>query len=305
MAPEAKLAARAEMQHGVVDRRQALQFGVTKSTLQRWVAHGRLVQVHPGVYRWPAAPTTWRQSLVAACLACGPGAVASHRSAAGLWGLGAGDQVVEVSVRRPQGPVPAGVLVHRSRDLVPSHATVRDGVPVTNPLRTLVDLGAVCSGSQVEDALDRGLVARRFSVAAAEWMLNEVARPGRRGCGVLRKVLDERALGAAPPDGLLEPRMARLLQTYGFPPAVFQYWVAQARAEIDFAYPELRLGLEVDGYSVHGTPRAMTDDHARHRRLIAAGWTIVRFTWHDVVRRPARAAADLRAVWAAIVPEAG
>jgi very-short-patch-repair endonuclease len=305
MAPETRLAARAEMQHGVVDRRQALECGVTKSTLQRWVAHGRLVQVHAGVYRWPAAPTTWRQSLVAACLACGPGAVASHRSAAALWALGSGDDVVEISVRRPRGPAPAGVVIHRSRDLVPSHTTVRNGVPVTNPLRTLVDLGAVCSRWEVEDALDRGLVARRFTVAAAEWMLHDVARPGRRGCGVLRTVLDERALGTARPDGLLEPRMARLLRTYGFPPAVFRHPVPAARAELDFAYPELRLGIEVDGYEVHGTPRAMTSDHERHRRLVAAGWTIVRFTWHDVVRRPGRAAADLRAVWAAFVPEAG
>jgi very-short-patch-repair endonuclease len=303
--PESKLAARAEMQHGVVSRGQALEHGVTKSTLQRWVAQGRLVQVHAGVYRWPAAPATWRQALVAACLACGPGAIASHRSAAALWGLGLDDDVVEVSVRRSQGPVPAGVVIHRSRDLVPAHTTLRNRVPVTNPLRTIVDLGAVSARWEVEDALDRGLVARRFTVAAVEWMLHDVARPGRRGCGVLRTVLDERALGAAPPDGLLEPKMARLLRTYGFPPAVFRYRVPGVRAELDFAYPALRLGIEVDGYAVHGTPRAMTSDHERHRRLVAAGWSIVRFTWHDIVRRPGRAAADLRAVWAAFVPEAG
>jgi len=305
MSPEARLAARAEVQHGVVERRQALECGVTKSTLHRWVAQGRLVRVHAGVYRWRAAPMTWHQDLVAACLASGPGAVASHRSAATLWGLLSGHDVVEVTVLRPQGPVPGGVVVHRSRDLASAHTTVRDAVPVTNPLRTLVDLGAVCSRWEVEDALDRGLVARRFTVAAVEWMRHELARPGRRGCGVLRTVLDDRALGAAAPDGLLEPRMARLLRSYSLPPAVFQHPVPAARAKLDFAYPELRLGIEVDGYEVHGTPRAMTVDHQRHRRLVAAGWTLVRFTWHDVVRRPGRVAADLRAVWAALVPDVG
>jgi very-short-patch-repair endonuclease len=99
--------------------------------------------------------------------------------------------------------------------------------------------------------------------------------------------------------------MARLLRDHGFPPAVFQHPVPEARARVDFAYPALRLGIEVDGFEVHGTPRAMTADHERQRRLVAAGWTIVRFTWHDVVRRPDRVAADLRAVRAAIVPGPG
>jgi very-short-patch-repair endonuclease len=99
--------------------------------------------------------------------------------------------------------------------------------------------------------------------------------------------------------------MARLLRDHGFPPAVFQHPVPAARARLDFAYPEIRLGIEVDGYEVHGTPRAMTADHERQRRLVTAGWTVIRFTWHDVVRRPTRVAADLRDVWAALCPEVG
>jgi very-short-patch-repair endonuclease len=86
---------------------------------------------------------------------------------------------------------------------------------------------------------------------------------------------------------------------------VFQRPVPEARAKVDFAYPELRLAIEVDGYESHGTPRAMTADHERQRRLVAAGWTVIRFTWQDVVRRPSRVAADLRDVWAAILPDAG
>jgi very-short-patch-repair endonuclease len=186
------------------------------------------------------------------------------------------------------------VVVHRSRDLVPEHTTIRHGVPVTNPLRTLVDLGAVCSRWTVEDALDRGLVAKRHTVAAVEWLLHEVARPGRRGCGVLRQVLDDRALGKARPDGLLEPRMARLLRSYGLPPAAFQHEVPEARARLDFAYPGNRLGIEVDGYEVHGTPRAMAADHERHNRLMAAGWTVLRFTWFQVVRQPGDVATTVR-----------
>jgi very-short-patch-repair endonuclease len=224
-----------------------------------------------------------------------PDGVVSHRAAAWLWGLLPDEgKVVEVSVPRSRGPGLDGVVVHRSRDLVPEHTTVRRGIAVTNPLRTLVDLGAVCSRWAVEDALDRGLAERRFRVAAVEWMLHEVARPGRRGCGVLRAVLDERALGTARPDGLLEPRMARLLRAYDLPPAGFQHRVPEAGARVDFAYPDLRLALEVDGYEVHGSPRAMTADLERQNRLMNAGWRVLRFTWHDVVRRPSHVAAAIR-----------
>jgi very-short-patch-repair endonuclease len=146
----------------------------------------------------------------------------------------------------------------------------------------------------VEDALDRGLSTRLFRVPAVEGLLHDVARPGRRGCGVLRHVLDERALGAAAPDGLLEPRMARLLRDHDLPPAVFQHVVPGTGYRVDFAYPDVRLAIEVDGYEVHGTPRAMAADHQRQNRLMIAGWHVIRFTWGQVVRQPAQVAADVR-----------
>ena len=296
MSSDARLAALAAEQDGVVHARQAGDCGLTFHGIHHRLRTGRLVEVHPLVFRVAGAPQTHRAALWAAVLAVEPDGVVSHRAAAWLWGLlPREDAIVEVSVPRSRGPRLPGIVVHRSRDLVARHTTIREGIPVTNPLRTLVDLGAVCSRWIVEDALDRGLVDRRFTVAAVEWMRHEVARPGRRGCGVLRAVLDDRALGAAPPDGLLEPRMARLLRSYGLPPAVFQHPVPEARARLDFAYPELRLGIEVDGYEVHGTPRAMTADHERHNRLVAAGWTVLRFTWEQVVRRPAEVAKAVRA----------
>jgi very-short-patch-repair endonuclease len=168
-------------------------------------------------------------------------------------------------------------------------------VPVTNPLRTLVDLGAVVKWWTVEDALDRGLAQRLFSVAAVEWFRHEVARPGRRGCGVLRKVLDERALGTARPDGLLEPRMARLLKAHGLPPAAFQHVLPEVGVRVDFAYPDRRIAIEVDGYEIHGTPRAMAADFERQNGLMSSGWAVLRFTWAQVVRQPTAVATAIRA----------
>jgi very-short-patch-repair endonuclease len=292
MDPDRALAQLAALQHGVVDRTDARIHGLTDDAIHRRLRAGRLAQAHPGVYLLPGAPDTWHQQLFAACRAAGRAAVASHRSAASLWGLFDGEDV-EVTVRRTKGPTPDGVVVHRSRDLLPAHTTLRNGIPATNPLRTMIDLGAVSSDDVVAEAIERGLVRKLFSVAALEWVLTDLAKPGRRGCGGLRRVLDDRALGAAPADSVLEARMARLLRSYGLPPAVFHHPVPEARAELDFAYPQRQLAIEVDGFGIHGTAPAMSADHDRHNRLVAAGWSVLRFTWYQVVRQPGTVARRL------------
>jgi hypothetical protein len=201
------------------------------------------------------------------------------------------NDIVEITVPRHRCPRTRRATIHRSTDLVVDHTTVRNRIPVTNPLRTIVDLGAVLPAEQVEEAVDTGLAPPSlFSIAAIEWMRNEVTGPGRSGCGVLGKILDERALGDEVNDSLLEPRMARLLRRAGLPPAIFHYAVTTPGgvflAEVDFAYPELRLAIEVDGFNVHSTPKRMSKDFVRQNGLVPYGWYVLRFTWRQVVREP-------------------
>ena len=285
------LARRAAQQHGAFTVTQATACGIPKSTLYDDVDRGRIQLLHPGVFAPAGAAPTWERSLSAALLAAGSDAVASHRSAGRLWRItDESHDGVEITVPRSQGPRLRGVVVHRSMDLVPSHVFRVDRIPVTKPARTLVDLGAVLGAAEVEDALDRALIRRMLTVAGVEWMRDELARQGRPGAGVIRRVLDERALGTNRPDGLLEPRMARLMRRAGLPPAEFQYPVHSSAgrflARVDFAYVALRLAIEVDGYHVHGTRRAMEADFVRQNLLAAQGWLVVRFTWGQVVRRP-------------------
>lgn len=290
------VAVRAGSQHGLVERSQVLGAGVSPSTLRRWVAAGRLVVVFPGVYRVAGAPVTWEQRLLAAVLAAGDGAMASHRSAARLWQVLDAD-VLELTVpahRRPRLP---GVVVHRSEDVSGARPVRRARVPTTTPLRMLVDLGAVVGGGAVEDALDRALERRLVSVAGVERTLGRLACRGRSGAGVLRTVLDRRALGAAPADSLLEPRMARLLRAHALPAPVFQHEVRHGGrfvARVDFAYPDAGLAVEVDGYGSHSSPRAFQADLRRQNALVALGWTVLRFTWSDVVGRPEKVATEIR-----------
>jgi very-short-patch-repair endonuclease len=289
-----QVAARARVQHGLIERGQALALGISDRMLGAWVEGGRLEPVHAGVYRVAGVPPSWEQDVMAAVLAAD--GVASHRTAARLWGVYDTD-MVEVTVPRSRRCEAA--VAHRSGDLVAKHVTRRRGIPVTNPMRTLVDLGAVDRWA-VSDALERAVIARVCSVVAVERVLDDVARRGRRGAGVLRGVLDERALGRARPDGLLEARMARVFREHGLPMPVFQHRVGRYR--VDFAYPDLRIAIEVDGFEVHGSPAALQSDLERQNRLVSAGWTVLRFTWRDVVRRPAWVAQQVASLLRQRVP---
>lgn len=296
MATFADVAREAAGRHGLVTRRRLEAAGVPASTLQHWLDSGRLEPVQRGVYRVVGAPLTWAQALLGAVLAAGEGAVASHRAAARLWDL-VDDDTLEVATPERRGRRLRGATLHYAPDLLLAAVVHRSGVPTTTPTRTLLDLGAVVGARQVEAALDRALVRRLVTVEGVERGLDDVARRGRAGAGVLRQVLDERALGTDRPDSLLEPRMARLLRAAQLPPGRFQYEVHHRRrlvARVDFGFPDRLVAVEVDGFGPHSSRAAFQRDRDRQNDLVALGWRVVRFTWHDVVRRPDTVANRLR-----------
>jgi very-short-patch-repair endonuclease len=138
---------------------------------------------------------------------------------------------------------------------------------------------------------DRKLV----KIAGVERTRTELSRRGRDGAGVAGRILDERALGKVPAHGQLEPRMARLLRREGLPAAVFQHRIHSPEgrflAQVDFAYPELLLAIEVDGWASHGSPGAMGKDFVRQNGLVPYRWRVLRFTWAQVVHQPEYVAA--------------
>ena len=158
------------------------------------------------------------------------------------------------------------------------------GVPCTEVARTLVDLGAVMSAMTVERALDRALGRGLVSVNAVRTVVDAVAKRGRRGVGVIRPMLDERD-GLEPPAGVLEARMATLLRGECIRTFVPEYEVwhdGRFVARVDFADPAARLAVEVDGYAAHSALDAFRRDRFRQNALVAAGWTVLRFTWREV-----------------------
>ena len=286
-------AALAATQHGLLERHELFQLGVSKSAIDHAQVRRHIVRLHRNVYAMPGTVDTFGQRVLAAVRSAGAGAVASHRTAALLLGVArrGAPAVVELTVPRLRNPQPRGAIVHRIGDLRPEHCVAVDGIPCTGPLRLMVDLGAVEPPPIVEDVLERALTAGTVTIRGVEWMLTELSMKGRAGCGVIRKVLDDRALGSAVADGLLEPRMARIFRRYGIPMPAFQHVLRDERgrfvARFDFAYPHLKRAFEVDGYEEHGKPRAMEHGFDRDREARKLGWEVDHFTWHHVVRRQA------------------
>ncbi|MGH2767745.1 MAG: DUF559 domain-containing protein [Actinomycetota bacterium] len=288
----------ASHQYGVLGKGQARTKGLTDDAVYYRVRSGRWEPLLPGVFRVAGAPNSWHQQLMAACLWAGEGAAASHRSAAALWRLeGFGTGPVEISApKKPHRGVP-DLVVHRVA-LADSDVTMAQAIPVTSPTRTLIDLGAVVEAESVERALDDALRRDLTSVPRLRWAVGRSGGRGRRGVGVLRKLLWEKVPGQAPAASVLEARLLRLLRGSGLPEPVRQHEIRQCGrliARVDLAYPEVRLAVEADGYRYHSGKAAWQHDRARRNALTALGWGVLHVTWEDLSRRPKRILAEIGA----------
>jgi very-short-patch-repair endonuclease len=281
----------ASRQHGLVTSAQAVR-AMGRGRKNRWVSERRLLVTQPGVYRVAGAPQSWHQAVLAASLATD--GVVSHRSAAELWGMIQPAGYVEISVQPGKRPTlnPPGI-VHRIGDLHAELSVDREGMRVTDPVRTAIDLGLVLPQWSVRDAVSRGITTRLFGVAELQRLREALGRQGRNGTGVMQRVLDERLLTIGTEESLLEKRLIDLMRRHDLPLAEMQYELWHAGrfiARIDAAYPSRKIAIEVDGFASHSSPDAFQRDRTRQNRLVALGWTVLRFTWADVVQRPATVA---------------
>ena len=215
---------------------------------------------------------------MAAVLVAGVGAVLSHGTAAAAWDLRPPSGAIHVTVpgnagrkRRP------GLRIHRSTTLGHDTTTLR-GIPVTNPLRTILDLATVLEGRPLEHAVD--LADQRHLIDFAELR----QRPFPRS---LQAVLTRYAQAVTRSE--LEERFLALCHDHRLPRPVSNA-IVEGR-EVDFVWRDARLIVEVDGYRYHRSPSAFEDDRERDVTLSLAGWTVLRFTYAQVVGRPAWVAA--------------
>jgi very-short-patch-repair endonuclease len=271
----------ADRQHGVVALAQLAALGLSSSAVRDRVAAGRLRRLYRGVFVFGHIALRPEGRVLAAVLACGPGAVASHRAAADVLGLLRSARA-RVDVTSP-GRAPRrrkGIDVHGSRTLAPADITTANGIPCTSVARTLLDLAEVVDRRSLERACEQAEVLRMFDRSKVEQVLERTQ--GRKGAALLAAVLTDHHALETPTRSELEAKFLRLCEQASVPrPRVNEKIQG---LEVDFHWPAERLIVETDGYATHGTRRAFEGDRARDRKLTRAGWRVVRFTWRQLER---------------------
>ena len=281
--PEVRIARVAAKQFGVVTIAQLRRCGLTDRGIEHRLATRRLERLWRGVYAFGHQELLPQGRLLAAVLACGPGAVLSHRSAAAQWELiealpGPIHVTVPGHTGRPGRP---GIRIHCVRRLDPRDVTTKDGIPITTPAKTLVDLNALVPDRLLERAYEQAVIRNLVTLdAVADALerargrrtkaLRRLIATERRTRTITRSELEERFLALVRRGDLPEPEVNARLAGY----------------EVDFLWREQRRIIEVDGYAYHSTRQATTRDRRKDDDLEAAGYRVTRFTADQVLRDP-------------------
>ncbi|MGH2885125.1 MAG: hypothetical protein ACRDPA_20875 [Solirubrobacteraceae bacterium] len=291
-AVETAIARIGRRQDNVITLEQLLEAGLGRDAVAHRVKARTMQRLHRGVFLLGAAPPTRMARARAAVLACGDGAVVSHRSAAELFGLlPESDGEVEVTVVGRNPGFHTGVRLHRPRALARHDVTKMRGIPMTSVARTIADLAATESARDTERAFQEALYRRIVTTAA----LHAVVRrePRRKGAPVIRALLED-------------PRMTRSEKERALLKLLDQAQLARPLTNVrlhghlvDAYWPEQRLVLEFDGWQAHGHRHAFERDRKFDQVMLANGIRPLRVTDRQFVGEPfaivARVAKSLRA----------
>jgi len=279
----------AESQNGLITGDQAINAGLSRSTIRRRIESKEWELLENDIYLVYGT----RSKIVylwAAVLALP--AVVSHQSAAQLQGLGCQSftgAVVTVPHRRSNRFVE--VRVHQSTDLHRRYVTRAAGLPATNPVRTMFDLASVTEIDQLRSMAQKALAERSVTFGGLAEILEELGRRGRPGTTRFRELLEDVTPGYAAPESVMEERMISLLNEGGLPMPTLQMplpWQSPTKGRVDFAYEEARVIIECDGRRWHTTMEAFESDRRRDNLAQLNGWRVLRFTWNDLTETPAR-----------------
>lgn len=278
-------------QYGVAARSELRVLGVTVKYEQARVERGEWERAAPRVLRLAGSPRSPEQDLMTALLEVGPAAIASHQSAAWLWGFGPLPPrhavTVPVTIHGRPGPFD----VHRLKGTPPAVSLCRQ-IPTTNPLRTLVDLAGVVGPSGLDDAVDRAVAARLVTVDAIRAEVGRLSQHGRKGTGAMRASLRRRGLNEGPHPSVLEARLHRLLRSGGITPIRVEVVMGpDGEYRIDVLLDEC-VAVEVDGHVHHSTPEQKAYDERRRAEIRMAGVFLLVYDWRAVTYEGRRVLAE-------------
>ena len=287
--PDARLASIAARQRSLFTTAQAARCGITADMLFDRTRAGLVRLVHPNVYVHTAATFTTETRMHAAVLACGADSFLSHRAGSAWLGFPSARRFKpEVTTPHLDLPRIPGIDVHRTRRFHPRDVVVVDGVRVSSPGRTALDLCAVLPYAAAEALITEAVVCKKLSLPQ---LLAAIERRGGRGVsGTV--ACREIAAGAFDLEGIqsmLELDLARIIAAADVPPPVRQYELVCADGRVvvlDNAWPELKIAAEGDGMRWHATPARLRKTRARSRSIQGSSWEHLVYGWDDAHETP-------------------
>lgn len=287
---ERLIVAIADAQRGLITLKQLLGLELSQSAIGRRVRVGRLIRIHQGVFAVGRMQLDARARWLAATLACAPGALLSHLSAAGLW------RIWPEHRSRPHVTMPGngrlgheGIAMHRMRRMHPDDAHILDGIPVTSIELTSLHLATMLGRRSLERAVIKAARRREFTVEAAMALCER--SHGRPGVNAFRRIVARDLVAELRALSELELRFVEVLRHHDIRLPEINQDVESFI--VDAAWHEERLVVELDGYEFHKLPRDLRRDNERARRLVLSGYRVVRFVWQDVVGDPGGVAANV------------
>ncbi len=292
----------ASRQGGVFHRHQARCLGISERHLAGEVARQRLREIRPGIFLVTGAPPTWMQRAWIEVLDAPGDAVVGLRTACALHRVGKiVTNSIDVLEAEPAWHRPTTGARRRTTLLPPEHRTVIDGLPVTTLPRTLFDICGLVSPRrrrrglpaltqrEVERAMDDA-IARSVSIAQLERVLAQLGGRGRGGTALFRELLDARGEGFVATESELEDLLFAVLQRFGLPLPAKQVVVGGDLpvGRVDFIYRDLRVIIEADSRKHHSALLDADRDRWRDLELAAAGFTVIRVSWRQLVDEPVR-----------------
>ncbi len=280
MSPDQRIAPLARRQHGAFAHAQAVALHVSYAQIRGRRLTGVWIDLESRVYAVASSLATFERSVMGAVLVAPERAAASHATAAWLRGLTqAKPEVIEVSMLSGRGG--KRHRYHRSLYLDRRDIGLARNIPTTKVPRTLIDCAAGLDRDDAEAIVDEALLDRLIT---CESMRRYITARGLKipGTKVLKEILGDRDSGAL--NKKLERRFDALMKASTLPYPARQYpWRSY---KIDFAYPDLKIAIELDGVRTHAADAALNSDDARQNALSLDAWLILRFTWKRVTRDP-------------------
>jgi predicted transcriptional regulator of viral defense system len=281
-----RVAELAERQWGVVARFQLEESGLEAAGISRWINEHRLHRIHPGVYAVGHRALGIEGRLAAALFYAGPGAVLFGVTAGYWWGMFAGEPKrmhVAIPGRRRSRP---SVRVHEQRNY---ERVWHKRLPLTPPAQTLLEIATQVRMMELRRALAEAEYQRLVTLDEVRGVLGR----GKPGSAALRVTMECHNPRLARTKSKLEDLLISLCERYSvIPPGGVNVVVAEWL--VDAVWFEQKVVVELDGYAAHSTPARLHRDHRRDLDLRAAGFVVLRYTWHQLMHEPERVVADLR-----------